>query len=70
MKCVNFNNETVKILGVHFLYNKNPEQDKTFANIFVKIENILNLWRMRQLTREERITVFKSVAVSKVIHLY
>ena len=31
MKCVNFNNETVKILGVHFLYNKNPEQDKNFC---------------------------------------
>ena len=28
MKCVNLNNETVKILGVHFSYNKNLEQDK------------------------------------------
>ena len=35
----------------------------------VKIENILKLWRMRQLTLEGRITVFKSLAVSKVIHL-
>ena len=30
MKCVNLNNETVKILGVHFSYNKNLEQDKNF----------------------------------------
>ena len=25
MKCVNLNNKTVKIIGVHFLYNKNLE---------------------------------------------
>ena len=34
MKCVNLNNETVKILGVHFLYNNNLEQ--TFDNILSK----------------------------------
>ena len=27
MKCVNLNNETMKILRVHFLYDKNPKQD-------------------------------------------
>ena len=30
MKCFNLNNKTVKILGVHFSYNKNLEQDKNF----------------------------------------
>ena len=68
MKCVNLNNETVKILGVHFSYNKNLEQDKNFCEHIIKIENILKLWRMRQLTLEVRITIFKSLAVSKVIH--
>ena len=69
MKCVNLNNETVKILGVHFSYNKNLEQDKNFSDHIIKIENILKVWRMRQLTLEGRITVFKSLAISKVIHL-
>ena len=69
MKCVNLNNETVKILGVHFSYNKNLEQDKNFCKHIFKIENILKLWRMRQLTLEGWITVFISLAVSKVIHL-
>ena len=36
MKCVNLNNETVKILGVYFSYNKNLEQYKMFPNIFSK----------------------------------
>ena len=48
MKCVNLNKETVKILGVHFSYNKNLEQDKNFCKHIVKIEIILKLWRMRQ----------------------
>ena len=64
MKCVN--SETLKI---HFSYNKNLEQDKNFCEHIVKIENILKLWHMRQLTLEGRITVFKFLAVSKVIHL-
>ena len=69
MKCVNLNNETVKILGVHFSYNKNLEQGKPIGEHIVKIENILKLLRMRQLTLEGRITVFKSLAVSKVVQL-
>ena len=69
MKCVDLNNETVKILGVHFSYNKNLEQDKNFSDHIIKMENILKVWRMRQLTLEGRITVFKSLAISKVIHL-
>ena len=58
IKCVDLNNETMKILGDHFSYNKNLEQDKNFCEHIVKIENILKLWRMRQLTLEGRITVF------------
>ena len=35
MKCVNLNNKTVKIIGVHFSYNKNLEQDKNLKNTSV-----------------------------------
>ena len=41
MKCINLKSETVKILGVHFLYNKNLEQDKNFYKHLLKIESIL-----------------------------
>ena len=69
MKCVNLNRETVKIFGVHFSYNKNLKQDKNFCEQIVKIENILKLRHMRQLTLEGRITVLKYLAVSNVMHL-
>ena len=68
-KCVNLIKEAVKVLGVHFSHNKNLEQVKNFCEYIVKTENILKLWRMRQLTLEGRLTVFKSLAVSKLIHL-
>ena len=48
---------------------KNIELDKKFSEHFVKIKNILKLWRMRQLTLEWRITVLNFIAVSKVILL-
>ena len=69
MKCVNLNNETVKILGVHFSYNKNLEQDKNFSEHILKIESILKLWLIRQLTLEGGITLVKSLAIYKVVHL-
>ena len=49
MKCVNLD-ETMKILGAHFSYNTNLEQDKKFSKYMLKIESILKLWHMRQLT--------------------
>ena len=34
-----------------------------------KIEKVLKLWRMRNLTLEGKITIFKTLAISKIIHL-
>ena len=69
MKNIDLNNETVKILGIHFSYNKKLEQEENFISHITKIENILKIWRMRKLTIEGKITVFKSLAISKIIHL-
>ena len=38
MKCVNLINETVKILAVHFSYNKNLEQDKNLSEHILEIK--------------------------------
>ena len=50
MKCVNLNNKTVKIIGVHFSYSKNLEQNKNFCERIVKIQSILELWHIKLLT--------------------
>ena len=33
------------------------------------MENVLRVWRMRDLTIEWRIVIFKSLAISKIVHL-
>ena len=69
MECIDLMDDIIKILGIYFSYNKNLEQGKNFLNRIVKIQNILKLWKLRNLTIEGRIVVFKSLTISKLIHL-
>ena len=69
MDCIDLTEEVIKILGIYFSYNKKLEQGKNFLNHIVKIQDILKLWKLRNLTIEGRIVVFKSLAISKLIHL-
>ena len=41
------------------------ELSKTIKNLY----NVIKLWRMRKLTLECKITIFKSFAISKIVHL-
>ena len=43
MKCINLNKKTVKILGIHFSYNKKLEERKSFNNHIAKMENVLRV---------------------------
>ena len=69
MDCIDLTEDVIKILGIYFSYNKKLEQEKNFLNHIVKIQNTLKLWKLRNLTNEGRIIVFKSLAISKLIHL-
>ena len=69
MRCVNLHGYTIKILGIHYSYNKQPENDENFKKYIAKIENMLKLWRARNLSLEGEITVFKSLALFKITHL-
>ena len=46
MKCIELRLNTVKILGIHFSYNKKPENDVNFLKQITSIEKVLKLWRM------------------------
>ena len=69
MQCINLNEETVTILGIHFSYNKKLEEEKNFNNHIATIQNVLRACRMRDLTIEGKIVIFKSLAISKIVHL-
>ena len=69
IQCINLNDESVKILGTDFTYNKKLEEEENINNNIAKIENVLRVWRMRDLTIEGEIVIFKSLAISKIVHL-
>ena len=69
MRCVNLHEDTIKILEIHYSYNKQLENDENFKKYITKIENVLKLWRARNLSYEGKMTVFKSLALSKINHL-
>ena len=48
---------------------KKVENEKNFKNYIQKIEPVLKIWRMRSLTLEGKITIFKTLAISKIIHI-
>ena len=49
MKCVNLNNDVIKILAICYSYNKQLENEKNFLNHIIKLQNVLKMWRMRSL---------------------
>ena len=69
MKFIDLRKNSVKILGIHFSYNKQIENEENCINLIKKIENVLKIWRIRNLTVQGKITIFKTLAISKVIHL-
>ena len=68
-KCINLRLNSLKILGIHFSYNKKSENDENFLKQITSIEKVLKLWRMRNLTLEGKVTVLKALAISKIVHL-
>ena len=69
MKSVDLSKECVKILGIYFSYDKILMNDKNFIGTVEKIEKLLNIWRQRQLTLEGKIVIFKTLAISKIVHV-
>ena len=56
--------ETIKILGLHFSYNKKLIDEKNFVSHIKSIENLLQIWKMRTLSIERKINIFKALAIS------
>ena len=69
LKCIDLRLNTAEILGIHFSYNKKIENDENILKQITRIEKVLKLWGMRNLTLEGKVTVFKALAISKIVHL-
>ena len=64
MKCIDLTDDVIKDLGILSSYSKKLEQVKIFLNHIVKIQNISKSRKLRNLTIEGRIVVFKSLALA------
>ena len=69
MNYIDITKKTIKILGIHFSYNKILETEENFIRHVRKIGKVLKLWRMQNLTVKGKITIFKTLAISEIIHL-
>ena len=69
MKCVNLNNDAIKTLGMCYSYDKKLEYEKNVHNHFIKLQNVLNMWRLTNVSLLGKIGVFKTLAFSKIIQL-
>ena len=67
MRCVDLKNDTLKILDTHFSYNKKLTGEKTFYTTVTNIQRVLKKWKMRNLTLEGKIVIFKTLAISKIV---
>ena len=69
MEYVNLNNYVIKILRVCYSYNKKLENEKNTLNRITKLQNVLNMWRMKNLSLLGKISIFKALDFSEIIHL-
>ena len=69
MKNIDLTKDAVKIIGISFSYNEASQNELNFRTTISKIQSVLKLWRMRRLSLEGKIIVFKSLAISKIIYL-
>ena len=69
MKCIGMTKSLINILGIKFSYKKKIENKMNFIKLIKKIENVLKIWRLRNLTVQAKIIIFKTLKLSKVINL-
>ena len=70
IKCVNVKVNTIKILEIHFSHNNKLNIEKNLLNAISNIQSVLKIRRMRNLPLEGKKIVFKTLAFSKIVHLY
>ena len=66
MRCVDLNNDTLKILGTQFSYNEKLKEEKNFYTAVTNIQRVLKIWKMRNLTLKGKIVIFKTLAIAKI----
>ena len=67
IKNVVLSTDSIRVLGVHFTYNTKLFNDRNFTECIKKLQNVIRVWGMRSLTLYGKVTIFKTLALSKII---
>ena len=59
-----------KVLGIKFCTDTDRISEINYEDTLLEIQRIMKRWNKRQLTPLGKITVVKTLAVSKIIHLF
>ena len=68
-KVLDLTQESIKILGCHHSYDADFPSSHNFSVLLDNIQAVLTLWRIRYLTLEGKIQVFKTLGLSKMQYL-
>ena len=68
-KWINLNQNSIKILGVHFSYNKQLEEKMNFYQVTTDCRTLLNIWKQRWLSLAGKIQAFESRIASKLVYI-
>ena len=66
MRCIDLNIDPLKILGTPFPHNEKLKEEKNFYKIVTDMQRVLKIWKIRKLTLEGKIIIFKTIAISKI----
>ena len=69
IESVNLPTNSIKIVGICFSYKKKLKNEKNLLDHITKLQKVKNIWKMRYLSLLGKITIFKRLALSKIIHL-
>ena len=67
MRCIDLNNDTLKLLGTHLSSSEKLKVEKNFHKAVTDIQRVLKKWKMRNLTLEGKIVILKNIAISKIV---
>ena len=66
IQCVDLVHDAIEILGTPFSYNEKLKEERNFCLIIANIQPVLKLSKLRNLTLEGKILIFKTLALSKI----
>ena len=70
IRCIDLNVDTLKMLGTYFSYNEKLKEEKNFYKIVTDMQRVLKIWKMRRLTLEGKIVIFKTIVISKIVFFF